>query len=539
MDSGILVTDRAEGRTLAQAVSEGGALSPNATHRLALAVLTALASVHRTGEHHGDLGPHTVVLGADGTHVLRGTPAGDGGQSADMFAWAALVAYAATGRDPFGEVDKRRRYGAADLGALHGELRELVADCLAEDPEHRPAAEEALLRLLGQSGALETALPDTPEPPRRRPRALLLISAAVVIVLVFGALGYVLTPRTVSAQPVAAGTPSRPASATLTTPAAPKQAPATRTITLPGGAGTLWENAADQVRLTSYYSYYDGGNSEDSVAYARTPDGSAFARTGGANISSPISPDNRWTATVNELHLLTTERLDVGFTHRVTGEKFTVPTVSNPRWGVSPQWSRDSRTLLLSLMERDEQVESAFVRGFILIDVERRRATVVETANAEDVAQFRKQAPEERTAHFYRWAAGDQLVASGYLTPENAEGIRYRDLSGKVVRSMHWVGRPVGQTPFSPSGKRLVTTVCSKKQGVCVWDADTGTRLADVPPGAGYMYGWYDEDHLIVGRVAGKKMIVEAVDFKGEVTRKLVELVYVKGKLPQLRFDRY
>ncbi|MFI6391088.1 hypothetical protein ACIBHY_22460 [Nonomuraea sp. NPDC050547] len=536
MDSGILVTDRAEGRTLAQAVSEGGALSPNATHRLALAVLTALASVHRTGGHHGDLGPHTVVLGADGTHVLRGTPAGEGGQSADMFAWAALVAYAATGRDPFGEVDKRRRYGAADLGALQGELRELVADCLAEDPEHRPAAEEALLRLLGQSGALETALPDTPEPPRRRPRALLLTAAAVAIVLASGALGYLLTPRTVSAEPVAAGTPSRPASATPATPAAPKPVPVTRTIALPDGAGTLWENAADQVRLTSYHVGQNGG---DSVAYARTLDGTAFARTGGDNISSPVSPDNRWTATVNELHILTAERLDVSFTDRVTGEKFTVPTVTNPRWGVSPQWSRDSRTLLLSMLERDEQVQAAYVRGFILIDVERRRATVVETANAEDVAMFRKQAPEQRTSYYYRWAPGDQLIASGYMTPENGEGIRYRDLTGKVVRSMHWVGRPIGQTPFSPSGKRLVTTSCAKQLTSCIWDTETGKRLTSVPPSPGYMYGWYDEDNLIVGRVTGKKMIVQAVDLRGKVTRKLAELRAVKDELSDLRFDRY
>ncbi|MFI6296366.1 hypothetical protein ACIBEJ_32550 [Nonomuraea sp. NPDC050790] len=534
MDPGILVTERAEGPTLAQAVAEGGALSPNATHRLALAVLTALASVHRTGGFHGDLGPHTVVLGQDGTHVLRGTPDGEGGQHEDMFAWAALVAFAATGRDPFGEVDKRRRYGAADLGALHGELRELVADCLAEDPEHRPAAEEALLRLLGQSGALETALPDLPEPERRRPRALLLTCAAVAIVLVFGALGYLLTPGTLIARPVAAGTTSSPAPSTA--PAAPKPVPATRTITLPDGAGTLWEDAADRVRLTSYYVGQNGANS---VAYARTPDGSGFERTGGDNISSPVSPDNRWLATVNELHILTAERLDVGFTNRVTGEKFTVPTVTNPRWGVSPHWSRDSRTLLLSMLERDEQVQAAFVRGFILIDVATRRATVVETANDEDVAQFRKQAPEARSSYYYRWAPGDQFVASGYLTPENGEGIRYRDLTGKVVRSMHWVGRPVGQTPFSPSGTRLVTTSCAKQLTSCIWEADTGKRLATVPPARGFMYGWYDEDHLIVGRVAGQKMIVEAVGFDGKVKRKLAELRYVKDKLADLRFDRF
>ncbi|MFI6500719.1 hypothetical protein [Nonomuraea typhae] len=531
MDSGILVTDRAEGPTLAEAVRSGGALAPNAVYRLALAVLTALASVHRTGGRHGDLGPHTVVLGEDGPHVLRGMPAGEGGQADDMFAWAALTAFAATGRDPFGAMDERRRYGAADLGALQGELRELAADCLAEEPEHRPRAEEALLRLLGHSGALETVLPDTPPPVRRRPTGLLLTAGGLVIVLAFGALGYLLTPRTTSAAAGTAPASAGPPKAVPTPP--PLPAPAGK-VTLPNGAGTLFEQPGDQMRVTAYSVQDKNG---DSTSYARTPDGSAFVRTGGDNIFTPVSPDNRWMATVNELHILSEERLDVQFTDRATGEKFTVPTVTNPRWGVSPLWSADSKTLLLTMMERDAQVEDAFVRGFILIDVERRSARVVETFNAEDVAVFRKQKPDERGAYFYRWAPGGQ-IASGY-TGWDFQGIRFFDQAGKVVRTLHWVGQPIGQSFFSPSGKYFVTSSCSRKVvATCVWDTETGKRFATVQAAPGYFYSWYDESHLVVGRMKGTTVTIEVADLTGKVLRKLAELETKKDGRADVRFNR-
>ncbi len=84
-----------------------------------------------------------------------------------MFAWAAVIAFAATGRPPFGENPTRVSYGAADLGPLSGALRDLVADCLADEPQARPGAEETLLRLLGHAGALDSVAPAAA---RRAPR---------------------------------------------------------------------------------------------------------------------------------------------------------------------------------------------------------------------------------------------------------------------------------------------------------------------------------------------------------------------------------
>src|SRR5690606_39918811 len=77
----------------------------------------------------------------------------------DMFAWGCTMAFAANGVPPFGgdsvpAIMRRVLHEEPDLGALAGELRELVAACLAKEPRSRPTAVEVLRRLLGaEAGA--------------------------------------------------------------------------------------------------------------------------------------------------------------------------------------------------------------------------------------------------------------------------------------------------------------------------------------------------------------------------------------------------
>ncbi|MBD2818072.1 protein kinase [Streptomyces parvulus] len=75
-------------------------------------------------------------------------------QASDVFAWAAVVLYAATATEPFrgeniAEVAHRTATVDPDLGVLPPEIRPLMAAALAKDPQHRPTASDLLLGLVG------------------------------------------------------------------------------------------------------------------------------------------------------------------------------------------------------------------------------------------------------------------------------------------------------------------------------------------------------------------------------------------------------
>ncbi|WFE57073.1 serine/threonine-protein kinase [Micromonospora sp. WMMD712] len=184
-DPPYVVSEYIEGPTLHRHVQERGPLAGNVLHRLAVGTATALAAIHQAGVVHCDLKPDNVVLGADGPRVIdfgiaraldvtatvtgriMGTAAylaperfrDDGvGPASDVFAWAATIAYAATGRPPFGTgavaaVLHRVLHDPPDLAGFSGPLAELVAECLAKDHRARPPADQVLLRLLGHGGA--------------------------------------------------------------------------------------------------------------------------------------------------------------------------------------------------------------------------------------------------------------------------------------------------------------------------------------------------------------------------------------------------
>jgi hypothetical protein len=75
----------------------------------------------------------------------------------DVFAWGGLVAFAATGRSPFGEgrpeaVLYRVVHEEPDLAGLDSRLRPLVLRALARNPLERPSVQELLSGLSGATG---------------------------------------------------------------------------------------------------------------------------------------------------------------------------------------------------------------------------------------------------------------------------------------------------------------------------------------------------------------------------------------------------
>jgi serine/threonine protein kinase len=171
-----LATAYVPGPTLNEHVLAHGPLTGASLYAFAAATAQALAAVHTVGVAHRDVKPQNVILtptgphvldfgiahAADGTSVTRtgvmtGTPGwispeqyrtGATGPEGDLFAWGALVAYAATGRTPFGTgapdvVAFRVMSGDPDLDGVPAPLREIVLRALAKEPRDRPYAADA------------------------------------------------------------------------------------------------------------------------------------------------------------------------------------------------------------------------------------------------------------------------------------------------------------------------------------------------------------------------------------------------------------
>lgn len=177
-----LVTEYVPGPSLNSYVDSHGPLPASELLALATGLAGALRSIHAAGIVHRDLKPSNVLLSPEGPRVIdfgiaqvadatsltqTSTALGSPGYiapeqirrtsntaAADVFTWAATVAFAATGHAPFG-------YGAADavlFRVLHEDanlerwsnpaLRPVVEAALNKDPERRPTPAQLMAALL-------------------------------------------------------------------------------------------------------------------------------------------------------------------------------------------------------------------------------------------------------------------------------------------------------------------------------------------------------------------------------------------------------
>jgi hypothetical protein len=180
-----IVTRYVPGLTLDAAVRQSGPLWGAALLRLAGGLAEALAAIHAAGVVHRDLKPGNVLLD-DGqpvvidfgiahvpdaarltkTGLVMGTPGYLSPEviegrpvtgATDVHSWGATVAFAATGRPPYGTGDFQSIFfriveGRAELGGVPPQLLPLVTAALSTDPLSRPTA-RSLVSLCTASAA--------------------------------------------------------------------------------------------------------------------------------------------------------------------------------------------------------------------------------------------------------------------------------------------------------------------------------------------------------------------------------------------------
>ncbi|MFF5264270.1 serine/threonine-protein kinase [Actinomadura viridis] len=177
-----LATAYVNGLNLKETVERYGPMPEPLLRTLGAGLGEALIAIHAAGLLHRDLKPANILLAKDGPRVIdfgiskaadhdasaheptraltsEGRIVGSPGYmppeqirggtltaSADVFAFGAVLAFAATGRPPFGRdklptVIHRTLHEAPDLNGVPASLERMVAACLSRDPGERPPAD--------------------------------------------------------------------------------------------------------------------------------------------------------------------------------------------------------------------------------------------------------------------------------------------------------------------------------------------------------------------------------------------------------------
>lgn len=204
-----LVVEYIDGPSVTEVVEERGPLPAGPLHSLAVGIATALTGIHGAGVIHRDLKPGNVLLPPGGTKVIDfgiaqpfevttqltaanvtvGTVSymaperlsaryrGSVTAAADVFSWGCVVAYAGTGRTPFGGdsqavIATRIETEPPNLDGLPAPLLDTVSRALSKDPADRPTAQDLLAMLATTAGAAQDRPDDAAPGDERQDRAL-------------------------------------------------------------------------------------------------------------------------------------------------------------------------------------------------------------------------------------------------------------------------------------------------------------------------------------------------------------------------------
>ncbi|MEZ0074364.1 serine/threonine-protein kinase [Planotetraspora sp. GP83] len=175
-----IVTRYVQGRALSTVIASDGPVRDDDLVRLARGLAEALECIHGAGVVHRDLKPANVIIADSEPYVIDfgiacalesasvtasgavvGTPGylapevlegHDAGPESDVFALAATLAFAASGRQPYGTgpaaaIAYRVVHREPDLSGVPSWLGPLLAECLRTDPAERPTAPQLSARL--------------------------------------------------------------------------------------------------------------------------------------------------------------------------------------------------------------------------------------------------------------------------------------------------------------------------------------------------------------------------------------------------------
>ncbi|MQY14169.1 Serine/threonine-protein kinase PknD [Streptomyces sp. RB5] len=198
-----VATGYVAGPSLYDVVSrEFGPLPETSALSLAAGLVRALEAIHGAGLVHRDLKPSNILVTIDGPRVidfgiaraLDSVSTGAGGMThtgavigspgfmspeqvrgervgpaSDVFCLGSVLAFAATGRMPFGTQESgahallfRIAQEEPDLTGLQGRLLELVRDCLAKEADQRPTIAELLRTTAPEAEAAAAGRPWLP-----------------------------------------------------------------------------------------------------------------------------------------------------------------------------------------------------------------------------------------------------------------------------------------------------------------------------------------------------------------------------------------